>query len=499
LHERFPELAPYILLKALPLQADTNSQVVAAFRESLEKCAQDPSKVAQPKSYFEQLMWGPPRWALNSHQYDLVNRIATAHERAAAVGIVPGMSSAEKVIVIYASMAQEQWREALSLIETLGDQAVNVSNLGEGPWGSPFQPVLPGRLAQECRAHLGAASTASNVEFELGRPLKSFTAPFAFLPDGERVWIAESDSLLCLGSAGETLQEVSTPNAPDVDVSCMCATPGRIWIGTKGEGLIEYTLATGKCRQFRLADGLLLNNIACLLPQKDVLWIGFGRQDGVSWQGGIGKLELTTHRAAALTPPLNLNAALSARPGASKDSRTGPPVGLVVAIAEGQPGELWLAVRDKGVQRYLIDKESWETFPSSDSQNLLSCLAANREQVFAGCYDPSFDGERSTRGGLIVHPFDGTSWQTFRVAQGLPANQITAMALDGQALWIGGFGFIAAFDAHEQKIVKRCYVPAQSVDSLQITGGTLWARISDSLYRVPIWKGPRNHDSTISR
>ncbi len=278
------------------------------------------------------------------------------------------------------------------------------------------------------------------------------------------------------------------PNAPDVEVTCICSTPGVIWVGTHGEGLIECTLATRSCRQLKVKDGLLLNTVTSLYPQKDVLWIGFGSQTGMSWQGGLGKLELATRRATAMMSHLDASAGPLPTPTIN-DSPKGPPRGLVVGIAEGISGELWVGVREKGLQRYQIAKDTWDTFQTGDSQNLVSSIAANREQSFAGCYDPSLNGEDSTRGGLTVHSFQSNSSQTLRVGQGLPANQVTALTLDGPILWVGGSGFVEALDIQQKKVLRRCYVSSRYVDALQVNSGILWVKVAENLYRVPISRG----------
>ena len=59
----------------------------------------------------------------------------------------------------------------------------------------------------------------------------------------------------------------------------------------------------------------------------------------------------------------------------------------------------------------------------------------------------------------------------------------TAMALQGRELWVGGQGFIALVDLEENKIKKLAYVPARTVDQIQIGGGFLWVQFDKHLYR----------------
>jgi hypothetical protein len=260
-------------------------------------------------------------------------------------------------------------------------------------------------------------------------------------------------------------------------------------MGTKGDGLYEYDRVSGECRRFTEDDGLLLNEITCLHLQNHLLWIGFGHtppNSGVqSSRGGIGWLDLQTHHFSALTPPLVLNAnnPNSLRNPIASDSGNGPPRGKVVGIAEGLPGEIWVAVWQKGIQRYRVADHTWQTFQTSDRQNFLKSLVADQQCMLAASSDDFSYGAAS--GGLNLHSFRDQKWQQFYVAQGLPANKLTALALDDRDVWIGGRGFVAVMSLEEKKIRKIYYVKSSFVDKLQVEAGFVWIQVSQSLYKLP--------------
>jgi tetratricopeptide (TPR) repeat protein len=490
LKERFPEMKPYIFLRCVIYEDDTNSPVIQEFRDSLEWCASNPDKILFPKSYFEQLMWDPYSWAFKSKLYDLVIRMAEIRQQAATKGFSGDLTSTAKIQLAYAYMDQERWQHALEIFESFGDHTLNLANLGEGPWGSPFKPLSPVLEAQRCRQHLGLAAAKTNL-FELGQPLVESDAPIAFASDGDGAWIAEGNKLFRIDPAGNKSKVVPLPKKEETWVTCLWNGPGKIWIGTTQEGLIEYDENTRSTRRFTEDDGLLLNDISSLQLQKDTLWIGFSHRPsnsgGQGFKGGLGKMDLRTYRITSLTPPLLNNASISssARGHAQDDAHDAPPRGAVVSIAEGTPGELWMAVWEKGIQRYNLAANTWETFQTSDTQNFLTSLAANPQQVVAGCTDPSIANEKSTRGGLSRLSSGDTRSQNFYVKDGLPATTVTALALDGRDVWVGGAGYIAIMDLDQKKISKVCYVPARRVDRIQIASGCAWIQMSGSLYRVP--------------
>ena len=47
-----------------------------------------------------------------------------------------------------------------------------------------------------------------------------------------------------------------------------------------------------------------------------------------------------------------------------------------------------------------------------------------------------------------------------------------------------GQGFVASVDLEENKIKKLAYVPARTVDQIQIGGGDVWVQFDKHLYRT---------------
>jgi hypothetical protein len=84
-------------------------------------------------------------------------------------------------------------------------------------------------------------------------------------------------------------------------------------------------------------------------------------------------------------------------------------------------------------------------------------------------------GLRSSRGSRSDYAVIGT--------EELPKPP-TALALQGRDLWVGGLGYIALVDLESNKLKKLAYVPARSVDRIQIGGGYVWVQYDKHIYRV---------------
>jgi hypothetical protein len=88
--------------------------------------------------------------------------------------------------------------------------------------------------------------------------------------------------------------------------------------------------------------------------------------------------------------------------------------------------------------------------------------------------------------GVTAWEFEGNKVWGFKEVDGLPRDQIGALALDGQDLWIGGFGFVAVADAKDGHVRKFAYVPTRTVDQIQIGGGYVWAVFDRHLHRASL-------------
>jgi ligand-binding sensor domain-containing protein len=379
-------------------------------------------------------------------------------------------------------------------------------------------------MADECRKHLGITTTPDQGRFELGKSMAHTYSKFAFAPDGDTAWVAVRNALYFCDPNNVT-RKTYLPLTGKVDVTCMAMESGKLWIGTEGEGLVEYDIATGQCQLFTENDGLALNSISCLYLRKDSLWIGYGNGSQATYfqWGGLGLMNLNTHRFSAFSPPLRSSDEPSTRhydiqlqgpitlvrapngqmvPNAASQARLDsqiaaarnaimpkgdPPRKKVMEITEGAPGELLMAVWDTGVMRLNIDNNSWATMSTPDTLNRMSSLAFSPQKMLAGCSDPAIypNMKGGTGFGLHVYLMDEKRWQRMAFQENLPGNDITALAFDGSNAWIGGIGFVAVVDLNHDKIRKVCYLDSK-VEGLCIKDGNAWIRTSYRLYREPL-------------
>jgi hypothetical protein len=489
LEKQFPELTPYLLVECLWYQTDPESPMVQEFRQSLDSCLKHPEQVLHGSSYPRHLRW---RWALNHQLYDLAVQIADAR-----LGATPGgwqsLDEARKVEVAYVYLGAQRWKEALEIFESFGPRTVDVGNLSQGPWGSPFEPFVPALKADECRAHLGLPKTQTQMpaRFELGQPFLTTEEAVAYLPEGNVLWLADRTKLYLCDSSGNKVVKASLPLASGALITAIAAGPETLWLGTRGHGLLAFNRATGAWRHWTERDGLLLDDVTYLLPQRHVLWIGFGHHtsgdSGYADMGGLGQMDLKTGRLMALTGSLAGTAEVPrGRAGNAADPSEGPPRHRVVGITEGPSGELWVAVWEKGLQRYDPATDTWETRASSDRLNHLSCLAADQLRLVAGCFSNSSRTPGSTNGGLSLYSFAGRDWQRMFSQNGLPSNDVTTVALAGHEAWIAGNGYLAVLNLDQMKLERVCYIRSTQVSRIKIVGDSAWIRAGLSLYRLPL-------------
>jgi hypothetical protein len=532
LEAQFPALTPYLLYAAAIRQTDTNSPVIKEFLANLDLCVLHPENTGNTNNYFRQVSL---RRAFDAGLNEVAARIGEARLQAVRNGWAKAPDKPRKVEMAYAFMATDRWKEALDIFESFGNRVVDVGNLSEGPWGSPFDPFVPARAAEECRKHLGIAAPTNNIEFKLGKSLCHTECHFAFAPAGDSVWVATRNALWVVDTAGHATKKVALPTATNGVINCMAGAHGKLWIGTGQAGLIEYDISSGTLHQYSEEDGLMMNSIVCLLPMEDTLWIGYGYRDYdeveadgnynlpfLPESGGVGRMDLRTHRFTALTPPLRTDdnrrvshfngingSALvpmqtSPSPLAMSDAErikrradtmrfirqfasVESPRNRVVQLAPGQPGEMWMAIWKTGIETYNIASNSWEILATPDDLNRWSSLALRDGQIIGGISDATVTPQTATKTGLGMHVY-GTAkgdWQHMAFQDELPANDVTAVALTGSDLWIGGKGFVAVADLNRDKLLGICHFSA-TVQAIQVQDGYAWIQLPRNLYRVSL-------------
>jgi streptogramin lyase len=239
--------------------------------------------------------------------------------------------------------------------------------------------------------------------------------------------------------------------------------------------LIEYDQSSGKCRHFGIPDGLAMNQILSTRVLGNRLWLGYPK--------GIGFFDLSSGKFTSFTPSIVDNADTQ-RSNSNAGQHGSPPSGPVESIVAGPDGEIWFSV-GYWVGRYHPAENSWERVSQIDIANHLE---SDANHLFAA---QSRDYSFSKGGGplgLTILDFQTGQCRSLPEIEGLPGYSVTAMAVDGNDLWVGGYGYIASFDMTEGKIRKFAYVHSEEIDRVQIGvgGGYVWALFGQCLYRAAL-------------
>lgn len=162
----------------------------------------------------------------------------------------------------------------------------------------------------------------------------------------------------------------------------------------------------------------------------------------------------------------------------------GVPDTTVTALASGGDGVVWAGTQQSGVWRF--DGETWTTYTDADG------LASREVNDVAVAGDGTLWA--ATRGG--VSRFDGREWTTFADDHGLPANQVNEVTLAGDGtVWAavsnhsripgGGTGGLSAFDGEQWTTwTADDGLTSNWVTAMAVDGGAVWVATPDGLSRV---------------
>ncbi len=391
-----------------------------------------------------------------------------------------------KVELAYQCIERQLWSTAISILDSMGHRTVRMY-MG-GPWGGAFAPVLPAVVADKCRAKAGKPALKDPMRFEIGEtPYVGFDGArtFSFEVEEESLWIAAYDQIKMFRGDGPFMAAKPTElhefeRTTQSGNTCICVSSDYIWAGTYDDGLLELDRRTGVCRRLTMKDGLLLNDISGLKLQGKTLWIAYKKGEN----GAVGTLDLHSHKISSFTPNLSPEAGANSQPWYNQlklDDNHQAPTLPVTSMAPGETGEMWFAVKGKGVRRFRSSGGNWdpiglpggiETFVDMAAEvtpGLL--LLADRE------YDV-LDNEKSRSGGLYVYDYRQNSFDRFQIYQGLPSNDVTAVAADGRIAWVGGRGFVAVVDIQERKVLRIAFISASTIRGIQLNSTHAWIAVS---------------------
>jgi hypothetical protein len=395
---------------------------------------------------------------------------------------------ADKVRMAYDCIGRQQWLTAAAILDSIGHRTVRM--FYAGAWGYAFAPVLPAVVADECRANAGKPALKDPMRFELGdTPYVHFMRDgpryFSFETEGDDVWIGIYSQIKRFHGPGpfaasEPVELHEFQRSTKSPATSICLSPNFIWVGTFDDGLFELDRNTGDVHHITMNDGLLLNGISGLYLQGQTLWIAYQNRDN----GAVGTLDLQTHKFSALTPNLRPEAGANSQPYYDQnqlDRGDQPPQLPISCMTEAAPGEMWFSVVEKGLQSYRNSDGRWrtimDTFANSTYLSGVAADQAHGQVLVAAREKIVLDAEKSRTGGLVIYDYRQHRHACLQIYQGLPSNDLTAVATDGRVAWIGGRGFVAVVDVQEQKVLRIAYISANCIKKIQLGKTYAWIQV----------------------
>jgi hypothetical protein len=300
-------------------------------------------------------------------------------------------------------------------------------------------------------------------------------APSVFTMDQSGIWAVAGNELLQIDFDLKTNLSLVLPLTGGAPISSICEAGNSVWMGTDGEGLIEFEKSSHQCHQLTEKDGLMMNRIACLSAGANAIWIGYGAEWG---DGGLGRLNVGTRQF------LNFARSLHELDASVVESTDLPPRQAVVSALSVSDDEVWFVTSHMNINRvrHYNDKDrSWTGGPAN-----CTSMALDQKRIVQAWYEGKESGKKSGHLGIRVMDFKLGKWQELTAFDTIPSGVATAIALDGDNLWVGGMGYIALIDVNQDKLLKIAWITAHAVDQIQIGGGYLWAKYDCLLHRTSL-------------
>lgn len=460
LKEKFPELAPHLTAVVLSYQSETNGPIMSEFQTYLDTAIAHPDQIYNTYMFWAQITDHVYGWCFDHGSYDLVVRLIQERQRAEREHHADRFFDEERIMLAYAFMGEQRWREALDIFNTYSNRPVDVS--AKGPWGGLFVPVLTGKEAAYCEQKLGIMPGVDPDGFEMestGIALDTdvdifnrASSKLAFDADG--FWVARGSTVTRFGYDLKA-KSVESLSAERLAYFTSIAIRGdRIWLGTAGSGLVELDTASHSSRQLSEQDGLLMDSIEQLCITGDTLWIGYAN--------GLGKLDLTSGKIKTVISALHS--------GGGNQFAQAPQ--KLMGLQPADSGDIWLLVGAGFGQlnRYHAKSGSMEAISETGAGSWLQFIASSERYVIdIGIDEPKFH-------------FRGSSGGDWHSIESGVSGRASAVYLDGSNLLVGGEGFILVADLVRSKVLKHCYLPVNSIDQIWAGGGYVWAQYQGKLH-----------------
>ena len=493
----FPQLEPYLLaghIGWLSQRAAATPEWLSRFDKLLEQSDRNPASILASSNYFSGTLWSTFMSLVSRQETNLARRVGLVlqHQRHLVRNYNLDRLDLHNG---YLHFGRGEWNEALAAFERIGARSVQPG--ARGPWGKePNVTVL--HIADDCRRKLGQESklrTISLPSISSPAPLGVFSGPeLYFAVDGGRVWVLDDTGLYKYepgtGPAKRIeigLQRLSReyPQPYNILVSSIELAAGKVWIGTRTNGLIAFDQTTGAISNYNVGEGLLMPNVSALLPAGNRLWIGFGNDDsrlGLS-PGGLGFLDLVRNEFVGLEPEFPKG--LSRAPARGATDRHLSVLGdaprfYITKFARSPKGLMWALTRYGIIEFPATQTNSWKRLTNSPASVLTGHapgIVANDRYLAVVAPDPT---------GLAIYSLPNYQCRYVKEVDGLPNNSLRSIALDGDKAWVGGKGYVALVDLPSARVEKVCKLRATfSVRSMRFADGNVWFSCGPALYRMP--------------
>jgi len=261
---------------------------------------------------------------------------------------------------------------------------------------------------------------------------------------------------------------------------------GNIWIGT-GLGLSVYNDNNREWINYRKKDGLVTDYIMDVEMDNGSVWIGTSRGVGVidentrKWkfynrnnelaEDFVTSLVHTGKHVWAGTQGGVFRFKLDEKKWVDMSADLGLSPQLITDLAFDGDSSLWIGT-ENGIWRYQIGNRDVATDDGLAGKCVNSICIANKDLVYAG-----------TQTGLYVYRDGG--WEKMTLE--LPSENVQALTLDGEILWLGTMSGLVKYDREQGKAETVDIgegFSQRSIRSICIKDDSLWLGTTSGLLQV---------------
>lgn len=424
-------------------------------------------------------------WAVDNKHYSLAAKIPMSYLKSRQRPLEQHQLKQVQVALACATFMNKEWETTLSILKEMSNKPIRMEQ--EGPWGNAFWPFLPSRMAKQCRRKLGQNPDIDPREFQFTTNCINVISNANFLLSDQGVWVASRQNVSLVDTNLTKINTISFP-IEECIVGCMEQDATHLWIGTYGDGLLEYNKETGVWKQFLRTNGLALNDVASLLLKDKTLWIGYGQMDHYCPRvGGLGRYDLGQKKFYYYDPSVSILDKIDQQRGVilqpySKEDVNKPTFQSILAMEFDSQGNLWMTVLFGDNRIFNPEDNTWTASPIEGTCSYFT--------TSSGRFYITQDSPNNYAQIMGLHWFDSSLAEINSVPPPpeLPPLLTTAITTDGNSVWIGGLGYIALFDPASEKVRKVSYVKTQQIDQLAVGKGCLWARFNKRLFCQPLPK-----------